>query len=63
MIHGSTGNKVETIKWKSSLGEKIDKEVNQVVQIRGCEEEGTFEGSEKGQDSNTIQFSIIILDG
>ena len=43
-------NKVETIKGESSLGEKIDKEVNQMVQIRGCEEEGTFEGSEKGQD-------------
>ncbi len=33
------------------MGEKIDKEVNQVVQIRGCKEEGTFDGSEKGQDS------------
>jgi hypothetical protein len=33
------------------LGEKIDKEVNQDGPDKGCEEEGTFEGSEKGQDS------------
>ncbi len=39
MIHGS------------SLGKKIDKEVNQDRPYKGCEEEGTFEESEKGQDS------------
>ncbi len=42
------------------MGEKIDKDQawvrrvirrrTKMVQIRGCEEEGTFEGSEKGQD-------------
>ncbi len=42
---------METIKGKSSLGEKIDKEVNQDGPEKGCEEESTFEGSEKGQDS------------
>ncbi len=51
MIHRSTGNKVETIRWKSSSGEKIDKDVNQDGPDKGCEEEGTLEGSEKGQDS------------
>ncbi len=33
------------------MGDKIDKDANQDGPDKGCEEEGTFEGSEKGQDS------------
>ncbi len=57
MIHGSTGNKVETI-IGSSLGGKIDKEVNQDGSDKRCEEEGTLREVKRGRTALSI-----IMDG
>ncbi len=43
------------------MGEKIDKEVNQDGPDKGCEEEGTFEGSEKGLTKDAKLLKMLIL--
>ncbi len=66
MIHGSTEHKVETIKEKSSLGEKIDKDQawmrrvirrqTKMIQIKGAKRRATLREAKRGKTA----LSIII---
>ncbi len=69
MIHGSTRNKVETIKRNQALGEKIDKDQawvrrvirrrTKMVQIKSAKRRVPLREAKRGKTA----LSIIILDG